>query len=186
MGRNIFLLAVIIFLFAAITPKTVDATYENISASSAGLVQTPKPMEQDNRAKILQAFLTSYNSPLAEYAQDFVQEADKNKLDWKLVAAISGVESGFGNAIPPYSYNGWGWGIFGNNVYRFTSWQEAIQVISKGLRENYINKLNSDNIYAIGSIYASDPEWAGKVTSFMKKIDNFALQNGNKYLPISL
>src|SRR5258706_9253508 len=68
-------------------------------------------LEPDVRVTRLHSFLQSYDSPLADEAKTFIQEADKNNLDWKLVAAISGVESTFGKQIPPGSYNGWGWGI---------------------------------------------------------------------------
>src|SRR6185436_17585531 len=68
----------------------------------------------DAREKVLKEYLASKNSPLDKNAKDFIEAADKYHLDWKLVPAISGVESSFGKAIPNDSYNGWGWGYSSN------------------------------------------------------------------------
>lgn len=140
---------------------------------------------KDNRARILKAFLQKHSSPLADSAHDFVKNADMYNLDWKLVAAISGVESTFGKFIPYNSYNGWGWGIYGNNVIRFYSWSDAIETVSRGLRQNYIDK-GATNIYQIGRIYAESKAWPYKVNYFMAKIEEFKSQNEINNLSISL
>ncbi len=128
----------------------------------------------DYRVRALRDYLNQYDSPLAPYAQKLVGEADANGIDWKLLAAISGVESTFAQAIPNNSYNAWGWGIYGDQTKRFGSWDEAISTISKGLKENYINKLGTDDVYSIGRIYAASPTWAQRVDRFMEKIDTFS------------
>ena len=140
----------------------------------------------DNRVKILREFLESYNSPLAPFARVFVETADTNNLDWKLVAAISGVESTFGQQIPQDSYNGWGWGIYGNHVTYFSSWEDGIQIISKGLRENYIDKWGATNVYEIGRMYAASGTWASHVEFYMNRISDFTLLNPQNSLSISL
>ena len=157
---------------------------ENSAGSSAALLK-PENLNLDNRAIILQEYLKQYGSPLASFALTFVQAADIFNLDWKLVAAISGVESTFGKQIPDNSYNGWGWGVYENNVIRFSSWTEGIQTVSEGLRINYIDKWGAENVYQIGRIYAASPTWAQRVEYFMEDINKFAVQNP-KSLPISL
>lgn len=162
--------------------------YDKVAASSAAFVtvasESVKPI--DNRAQILHDYLVRQNSPFANSADTFVAEADKYNLDWKLVAAISGLESGFGKQIPPYSYNGWGWGVYGDHVMYFNSWDDAITTISQGLRENYINKLGTDNVYSIGHIYAASPTWAVRVEHFMNDIDRYATQWTPTTLSVSL
>lgn len=148
--------------------------------------QTPKIQERDNRAKVLKAYLERNNSPLAEYSDIFIQEADKNNIDWKLVPAISGVESGFGKAIPVNSYNGWGFGIYGGHVLRFNSWNEGIATVSQSLRNDYIDKYGAKNVYEIGSIYAASPTWAYRVSGFMDQINELENQNQENTLSISL
>ena len=98
-------------------------TTGKVSAStarpSAELTTNSSIKPADKRAETLRIYLESYNSPLAPYSKTFINEADKNNLDWKLVASIAGVESYYGQQIPPYSYNGWGYGVYGTNVRNF-------------------------------------------------------------------
>jgi len=182
-NRILFILSFVV-LSAFIFAPGVFA--QNSSRSSAILADSRALALSDNRVKILREFLESYNSPLAPFARAFVETADIYNLDWRLVAAISGVESTFGQQIPANSYNGWGWGIYGNNVIYFSSWEDGIQTISKGLREKYMDRTGTDNIYAIGSSYAASPTWAVRVESFMNSISNFSILNPQDSLSISL
>jgi len=159
---------------------------ENSSRSSAVLADARGVPLSDNRVKILREFLESYNSPLAPFAGTFVETADIYNLDWRLVASISGVESTFGQQIPANSYNGWGWGIYGNNVIYFSSWEDGIQTISKGLRERYMNQRGATNIYEIGRTYAASPVWASHVEHYMNRISDFSILNPKDSLSISL
>lgn len=128
----------------------------------------------DPKAEILAQYLTKYNSPLQYHAQDFIDAAKQYNLDWRLVPAISGVESTFGQFIPG-GYNGWGWGVYGNQAIYFSSWKEAIYTVSKGLKENYLDKGLADP-YAMNRIYAVSPAWGGKVDYFIKDLEKFAAQ----------
>ncbi len=179
------LIVILITVIAAFSmPQTADA---KVAATSAALT-TPMELQlkaDDNRAKILRAYLQSRNSPLADHAGTFVREADKNGLDWKLVASIAGLESSFGLHIPHDSYNGWGYGVYGDNVRHFESWDNGIAVVSNALREDYMEKWGATTIPEIGKIYAASPTWAQRVQFFMNDIEKF--ENGNKpSLAISL
>ena len=185
MKRNFFVYIIILIILTAISPRTVFAQ-QRASASSASISIAETDTSNDNRVKILRDFLKEQDSPLAPYAADFVRNADKYNLDWKLVAAISGVESTFGQQIPNNSYNGWGWGVYGTNVIRFASWTEGIDTISQGLRERYMDQWGGKDIYQIGRVYASSPAWAGHVEYYMNKIQDFALRNPQDALSLSL
>lgn len=128
----------------------------------------------DKKALILAKYLQKYDSPLQYHAQDFVDAANANGLDWKLLPSIAGVESTFGKHIPG-GYNAWGWGVYGNQALGFRSWKEGIFIISKGLKENYVNR-GLTNPYEMNRIYAASPSWGGKVVYFMNDLDNFARQ----------
>lgn len=130
----------------------------------------------DKEAKILGEYLEQFNSPLQYHAQDFVDAARVYGLDWKMLPAIAGVESTFGKKIPG-GYNGWGWGVYGTQAIYFDSWKEAIFTISKGLRENYLNK-GLTNPYSINRLYAASPHWGAKVAYFMKDLEQFASNFG--------
>ena len=183
--KNKILFVILTAIILLIPQKTYAK--EQASASSA----TIKPAESnkvvsDYRVKIVKKYLKLYDSPMADNAGDFVYYADKYNLDWRLVLAIAGVESTYGKQIPPYSYNSWGWGVYGDNVIRFKSWKEGIQTVSQGLREQYMDKWGGDNIYEIGSFYASSPHWANSVNIHYNMIQKFILTNPKDALSLSL
>jgi len=166
--------------------NSVNVYAAEISAGSSAALLKPVAKTPDSRAKILREFLGQYDSPLVTFASDFVEIADKYNFDWKLVAAISGVESTFGQQIPYDSFNGWGWGIYGDNVIRFSSWKDGIETVSEGLKSNYIDKWGAKDVWEIGRIYADSPTWAQRVNYFMKKIDEFKNEKLAQSLSISL
>ena len=180
------LLLAVVAAAIMLIPQPAYAQY-NASESSPRLTD-PKLQQMgfDSRVKVLTSFLKQYDSPLTPYASDFVRNADKYNLDYKLVVAISGVESTFGKEVPPASYNAWGWGVYGNNVIRFSSWDEGIATISQGLRERYMGQWGGKDIYEIGAMYASSKAWAGHVVNYMDKIQEFALRSPQDALSISL
>ena len=187
--RKLFLLLAATFISAAITPPTTDASIKTSAPSAvlAGLhTQTSQQVKVDNRAKILREYLETYDSPLAPHALTFIQEADKHNIDWKLVPAITGVESYHGQMIPPFSNNGWGDGVYGGNVHNFATWDEGIAVVTGALRVNYMDTWGAETVYQIGSHYAADPNWANKVTRFMNEIEAYEQSYINTSVSISI
>ena len=91
----------------------------------------------------------------------------------------------FGEAIPPYSYNAWGYNVYGSNVRSFSSWDDGITVVSTDLRQIYMNQRGATNIYQIGATYAADPDWAYKVQGYMDSIDQYSQRFDNTTLSIS-
>lgn len=156
------------------------------SAPSASLSSSIVSTVPDDRAKVLKKYLEDQGSPLAPYAADFVTSADKYNLDWRLVASIAGLESTFGKHIPANSYNGWGWGVYGTNVKRFDSWDDGIETISKGLRENYLKDNPESDPYVIGPTYAASPTWAVRVTFFMNQMEAYRMRNAKSTLSLAL
>lgn len=175
MKKSQLLFLTVIFLTTCLF-YPASAYANGVSGKSATLdgptAKAINNLKRDDRAVILEAYLLQYNSPLAPHARTFIEEADKNNLDWKLVASIAGVESFFGQLIPPYSYNGWGFGVYGNNVLRFASWDDGISYVSEQIRVNYLGDQDT-NVYLIGHKYASDPRWAVKVTNFMNQLEAY-------------
>ena len=125
------------------------------------------------RVRKLRKFLERYNSPLAPYSKDFVYWADFYDIDWRLVPAISGVESTFGKRIPAGSYNAYGWN---NGNYRFVSWEDSIEHVTMTLRTKYKNK-GAVTVWQIARRYAPPSStWAGNVSYFMNKIDSTPIE----------
>lgn len=183
MEKRFVLFGLLFFLF--FIPRITPVYAEKQAGSSAMITKALPDAESDQREKILKSYLEFYNSPLAPSAKTFVQAADTYGLDWKLLVAISGVESTFGHQLQHNSHNAWGWGIYGTNMIVFNSYDEAIETISKSLRENYIEKWGAKDVYQIGRIYAASPTWAQGVVYFMGKIEEFGAKDPDS-LSISL
>ncbi len=170
-----------------ISPQATSA--EDKSAGASAALQEPSVLSTeavDHRAEILHKFLSQYNSPLANNSENFVKEADANHIDWKLLPAISGVESTFGHAEPAYCYNAWGYNIYGNFTRCFETYDKAIATISHDLRTIYMDHWRAKDVYQIGSLYAASPTWAYRVDYYMKQINDLADRYDNNPLPISL
>lgn len=163
--RKTFLIILILAEFGFSAQPALAQTASD-AASSAVLKSTQ--IQPDSRVGKLTIFLKKYSSPLASYAGEFVSAADTYDLDWRLVPAITGVESTFGRQIPARSFNAYGWN---NGAFKFKSWENSIWQVSAALRENYLNK-GTDNIWKIGRRYAPpSPTWAGRVIRFMAQIE---------------
>jgi len=93
----------------------------------------------DARPVIVRDFLRLYHSPLEPYANFIVEVSDKYGFDFRLLPAIAMAESGAGKEIPDDSYNAWGYGVYGDQVLGFTSWEEGIERVAKSLKEDYIS-----------------------------------------------
>jgi len=118
---------------------------ELISSISTDQVKSPSEIlsefkTQDIRVANLKYFFRKYDSVLYDQAEFIVKIADQYKLDYRLIPAIAMQESGLCKNIYEGSHNCWGWGIYGNKVTRFDSYEAAIETISRGLKENYIDK----------------------------------------------
>lgn len=176
---------VLILIFALSQGNALAMQNEKTSRPSAQLISL-KIQKVDRREEILRKYLEKYNSPLVPSAGTFIKEADKNGLDWKLVVSIAGVESYFGKHIPYNSNNGWGWGVYGNNVHNFATWNEGITEISSELRSKYMNKWGASSVTEIGSFYAADPNWSNKVTHFMDELEDFSEKENPQLLTLNI
>jgi hypothetical protein len=174
-----------IFLFS-LTFSTTRVEAISMESDSGGMLTTHEAIF-DNRTKRLETFLERYNSPVSGYAHVFIEEADKNNLDWKFVASIAGLESTFCQHIPSGSYNCWGWGIptGAQSGIAFDTFAHGVATVSEGLRQNYLNK-GLITVEQIGRVYAASPTWANRVRFFMDQLDSWNPQNVSSELPITI
>ncbi len=126
----------------------------------------------DGRVANLKAFFRKHNSPLFDFADVVVEEADKNGFDYRLLPAIAMQESNVCKVIPDDSYNCWGWGIYGTTVTKFTSYDEAIATVSRGIKKEYIDK-GLVTATAIMQKYtpSSNGSWAHGVNFFLQALE---------------
>lgn len=126
----------------------------------------------DARIVALEDFLTNFHSPLAHHAQKIVAEADRNNIDYRLIAAIAMQESNLCKKIPKNSFNCWGFGIYGKKVTRFDNYDQAIEVVSKTLAKNYIQEgLIKPHQIMTKYTPGSNGSWGDSVSYFMDHIE---------------
>lgn len=127
---------------------------------------------EDIRVANLKFFFRKYDSVLYDKSEYIVKMADQYKLDYRLIPAIAMQESGLCKSIYEGSHNCWGWGIYGNKVTRFSSYEEAIETISRGLKKNYIDKgLTTPEDIMRKYTPPSTGSWAFGVNFFLKIIE---------------
>lgn len=104
----------------------------------------------------------------------FVFEADRYGIDWKLLPAIAFQESSLGKNIPKNSYNAFGWGVYSgeNSGASFTSWQDAIEKVARGIKERYISKgLTSPEAIMTRYTPNDDGTWVFAVKTAMDEME---------------
>lgn len=125
-------------------------------------------------AESIDLYLQSKGSPLAGEGAAFLEAGVEHKVDPRLVVAIAGAESYFGiQTCAPH--NAWGWGC-PSNPFSFRDWPHAIDTVTLGLRENYVD----DGLTTVGEIHlryappnaTNDPNglnyaWADNVARFL-------------------
>ena len=81
-------------------------------------------------------------------------------------------ESNLCKKIPSGTFNCLGWGVHSKGTLGFSSFEEAIEVVSKGLKENYIDEglLTPEEIMTKYTPH-SDGSWAYGVNLFMNEIE---------------
>ncbi|HWA51813.1 MAG TPA: hypothetical protein VG895_02020 [Patescibacteria group bacterium] len=122
----------------------------------------------DARPEIVKEYLAEYGSPLLPYANEIVQMADKYGIDFRFIPAIAQQESNLCHVIPPGSFNCWGWGITSVSSLGFDSYQDGIETVSKGLKENYIDDgLTTPDEIMTKYTPSSNGSWAHGVNEFM-------------------
>ncbi len=95
---------------------------------------------EDGRIEALDDFFASYESPLEGHAKTIVEEADTHNIDYRLLPAIAMQESTLCKRIIKNSYNCWGFGIYGSKVTKFSSYDDAIRVITETISKKYVQK----------------------------------------------
>jgi hypothetical protein len=163
------------------SPKVLSLATDNDSKTTNVLAALPSLSNtstisvgtSDTRTELIRNYFEYYKSPLAPLSNYIVQISDKYGIDYRLIPAIAQQESNLCKVIPNGTYNCWGWGIHSKGTLGFTSYEEAIEAVSKGLKEEYIDKglVNPEEIM---SKYTpmSQGSWAFGVSHFMEEMEN--------------
>ncbi len=161
-------------------PLILYTTFGATSVSAQTVPNTLKTL--DPRVLVLKYYLEGYQAPFQDEAEKFISEADKNGFDWKLLPAISAVESRFGHRFPANSYNAWGYGIHSGKGFFFNSWDSAIGYISQDIKQKYVNQ-GLITPYAMNTHYSTNPDWGWQVDYYMQELDQYSKDFLNKFGP---
>lgn len=116
------------------------------------------------KVRKVEAYLISRGSPLASKAKHIVKMASIYGVDYRLVPAISIIESS--GCIHMYrSNNCWGWGGI-----HFASLEDGVTAVTVGMAKYYANGATSP--YAMQRSYCPPcTTWGAKVTGVMSQIE---------------
>jgi len=152
------------------------ASIANKTEISNPAITTHEQEDLKKKAEAIDTFLTSRGSVLAGYGAKFVEEANKNDIDWRLVVAIAGRETTFGRNMcknPKAPNNPFGWG---SCKFGFKSIDESIEKVSaslggnsEGTAHHYQDKTTTQILRKYNSVIQNYPQ---EVIKIMKLIDD--------------
>lgn len=178
-GATFISLIFSLFLFVYLsTDKILPSQNQNFKPYSALPTNNNQIAQRidfsDARSILVRDFFKKYNSPLKDLNASFIEVADKYGLDFRLLPAIAMQESLGGKRVIKSSYNPFGYGIYGDKVIKFASWEEAVEKVGKALKQDYLSQgLNTpDKIMAkyTPPSLSSGGTWAKGVKSFMQEL----------------
>jgi peptidoglycan DL-endopeptidase CwlO len=149
--------------------------FENIKSTRADIAQVDpnspllestdiNALEKEANAIYIITSIDDYlcGSVLEGYGRAFYEAATAYGIDYRLLPAISCIESGKGSHCFR-SYNAWGWG--GIN---WSSWEESIWAVASGISRGYGKSATPESM---GSIYCPTSNvWASNVRNEMEKM----------------
>ncbi len=127
----------------------------------------------DARPEIVRQYLHKYGSPLEPHAQLIVDLSDQNNFDYRWMVAIAQQESNLCKRIPVDSHNCWGWGIYGDKVTRFDSFEEALRRIAPQFTKIFLKGDHTKEPMEVMKTYTppSDGSWANGVSTFFGHLE---------------
>jgi hypothetical protein len=164
-----------------ISPTPVMSNDQRSSADSVVVVDTGELQEKileeevsirkenaETKRKVdnVRKYLEGRKSPLADYAEEIVKAADTHGIDYRLIPAISIIESS-GGIHNFRSYNAWGWG-----KRNFSSWEDGIWTVTEGLARYYARGMDTPQKMSRTYCPPNAENWARKVTFVMNQIGN--------------
>lgn len=128
--------------------------------------ESPEYTPDARKVENIRKYLAGRNAPLADYAQEFVEAADHYGIDYRIVAAISVIESNGGRHTFK-KYNAWGWG-----KSSFENWRDGIWSVSAGISRYYSRGLTRPELIAPYYCPPNAVKWAQNVNYVMNQIGN--------------
>ena len=173
--RKTLVQSLIVFCCILLTSDTVFADYSVVSEKKSSETFAERVLK-------LKTYLELQGSILSTHSEKFVEIADKYGLRYSFLPAICGRESTFAKHYIKGTFNCYGWGP----SIKFQSWEDGIEKVAKGLKENYITKWGKDTVGEIAPIYAESQTWASGVSLFIAQIESTKIPSEHHELEPSL
>ena len=127
-------------------------------------IPAPAPEHRnDPRLETLRTFFRNGDCPAAEFAAAFLEAADYNELDWRLLPSLSYVETTGGKSARHNNLFGWDSGHA-----EFASPIAGIQAV--GYRLSHSDLYKDKELDKLLSTYNPNAEYGRKVKSVMRRI----------------
>lgn len=126
---------------------------------------TPPPPLMDRRVMRLHQFFEQLNAPAAALVPDFIQAADRHRLDWRLLPSLAVIESGGGRQATNNNYFGWE-----NGRRRFRSPRHGVYHVAERLRHSRLYR-NKKTVEEILWTYNPEQQYVERVLRLMRRLD---------------
>ncbi len=155
---------------------TQAVTVSQTSEVASSVITTPEVQIRKKHAEAIDTFFKNHGSILEGYGDKFVDEAEENDIDYRLLVAISGRETTFGENMcknPKAPNNPFG---YGSCRFGFKSIDQSIEKVSASLGGNNKNTarhyggLNTKQI--LRKYNSVIPDYPQEVIRIMKSIDS--------------
>jgi len=135
------------------------------ACASATTVADSSLTTEDQRHERLEAFFQSFGCPTPHHVKEYVGTADNFAIDYRMLPAISVLESTCG--VHQRLNNRWGWDSARKG---FASFRAGLEYIARQLSEGryYKGKTLEEKVY----MYNPKPEYVVQVKKLMRKIDD--------------
>lgn len=122
---------------------------------------------------IIEKYLQHYQSPLFPFTGKILESAQKYGVDPRLIVAIAQQESNLGKKSPDGCFNAWGWGIHAQGTTCFSGWEEAIEMVTRGIGRDYCAKGYCEDPCVMMKKYTprSNGSWCAGVNQFLEELD---------------
>lgn len=174
------------------TPPALSLQKQNIGVfgfSAANKALDQKLQAEKIKADAINAYFKKYDMPLYGMGMKMVLEAEKNELDWRLLAAIAVRESTGGKfACKTAGFNSFGWA---SCRIGFSSNEEAIETVAFHLggnhpkTEKYYDNKTTMQILRAYNPPSIMPRYAEQVISIMNAIGKSELISENSPLAMA-
>lgn len=135
------------------------------------IAQTIK--SEDSSPIIIERYLKRHNSPLLPHTESILSAAYRYDVSPQLIVAIAQQESNLGKKSPENCYNAWGWAIHERGTRCFENWDDAIEVVTRGIANNYCAKGYCDDPCVMMKKYTpkSNGSWCAGINQFLREME---------------